>query len=76
MNSRWQDELLALVTRYGEACAQVAAERESGRREQPAADRSGAWRAILSHLSQQAPPAGEPAGGAGGGPAAAMTAPT
>jgi len=51
MNSHWQDELLALVTRYGEACAQLAAERESGRREHPAADRSGAWRAILSHLS-------------------------
>ncbi len=51
MNSRWQDELLALVTRYGEACAQVAAERESGRRESPPADRSGAWRAILTHLS-------------------------
>jgi len=51
MNSHWQDEMLALVTRYGEACAQLAAERESGRREQPPADRSGAWRAILSHLS-------------------------
>jgi len=51
MNSRWQEELLALVTRYGEACAQLAAERESGRREHPAADRTGAWRAILSHLA-------------------------
>jgi hypothetical protein len=51
MNSHWQEELLALVTRYGEACAQLAAERESGRRENPPADRTGAWRAILSHLS-------------------------
>ncbi len=56
MNPRWQDELLALVTRYGEACAQLAAERESGRRENPPADRTGAWRAILAHLS--AAPAG------------------
>ena len=51
MNSHWQDEMLALVTRYGEACAQLAAERESGRLEHPPADRSGAWRAILSHLA-------------------------
>jgi len=51
MDSHWQDELLALVTRYGEACAQVAVERERGRRENPPADRSGAWRAILSHVA-------------------------
>jgi len=51
MNAHWQEQLLALVTRYGEACAQLAAERESGRLENPPADRSGAWRAILSHIA-------------------------
>ena len=51
MDSQWQQELLALVTRYGDACAQLAAERERGRAENPPADRSGAWRAILAHLS-------------------------
>jgi hypothetical protein len=51
MDRQWQDQLLALVTRYGEACAQLAAERESGRCERPRADRSGAWAAILSHVA-------------------------
>jgi hypothetical protein len=51
MDSQWQQELLALVTRYGDACAQLAAERERGRAENPPADRSGAWRAILTHIS-------------------------
>ena len=51
MERQWQDQLLALVTRYGEACAQLAAERESGRCEHPRADRSGAWAAILAHVA-------------------------
>lgn len=51
MDSQWQQDLLALVTRYGDACAQLAAERERGRAENPPADRSGAWRAILAHLA-------------------------
>ncbi len=51
MNSRWQDELLALVTRYGEQCSQMATERARGIHEHPPADRAGAWAAILSHMA-------------------------
>lgn len=52
MNSHWQDELLALVTRYGEQCSQMATERARGIRERPPADRAGAWAAILSHVAR------------------------
>jgi hypothetical protein len=52
MYSRWQDELLALVTRYGDQCSQMATERARGIHEHPPADRAGAWAAILSHLAQ------------------------
>ena len=52
MNSHWQDELLALVTRYGEQCSQMATERARGIHEHPPADRAGAWAAILSHLAR------------------------
>ena len=51
MDGLWKDQLLSLVTRYGEACAQVAAERERGQREHPPADRAGAWAAILKHIA-------------------------
>lgn len=52
MDSHWQEELLALVARYGEACAQLAVERQRGRRENPPADQAGAWAAILTHVAQ------------------------
>lgn len=51
MDSKWQEQLLALVARYGEACAQMAAERVSGRSEHPPANRSGAWAAIVAHVA-------------------------
>ena len=51
MDSKWQEQLLSLVARYGEACAQMAAERVSGRSEHPPANRSGAWSAIVSHVA-------------------------
>lgn len=51
MDSHWQEQLLALVTRYGEQCSQMATERARGIHEQPPADRAGAWAAILSHLA-------------------------
>jgi hypothetical protein len=51
MNSHWQDQLLALVTRYGDQCGQLAAERVRGISEHPPADRAAAWAAILSHLA-------------------------
>ena len=60
MDSHWQQEMLALVTQYGEQCAQLAAERERGMSGHPPADRAAAWRAILAHLAaasrQPAPP--------------------
>lgn len=52
MNSHWQEQLLALVTRYGEQCSQMATERARGIHEHPPADRAGAWAAILSHLAR------------------------
>jgi hypothetical protein len=55
MDSKWQEQLLALVARYGEACAQMAAERVSGRSEHPPANRSGAWAAVVSHVAGAAP---------------------
>ena len=51
MTLHWQDELLALVTRYGEQCSQLATERARGTRENPPADRAAAWAAILSHVA-------------------------
>ncbi|GEM_PF-1840033 len=60
MNSHWQDELLALVTRYGEQCSQLATERARGARGHPPADRSAAWAAILSHLAHAPSRATEP----------------
>lgn len=50
MNSHWQEQLMALVTRYGEQCSQLAVERERGLRGNPPADRGAAWAAILAHL--------------------------
>jgi hypothetical protein len=68
MDSKWQEQLLALVARYGEACAQMAAERVSGRSEHPPANRSGAWAAIVSHVAAGRPQsaATQLAGGANG----------
>ena len=37
MNSHWQEQLLALVTRYGEQCSQMATERARGIHEHPPA---------------------------------------
>ena len=51
MNSHWQEQLMALVTRYGEQCSQLAVERERGTRGNPPADRAAAWAAILAHLT-------------------------
>ena len=51
MDSHWQNQLLALVTRYGEQCSQMATERARGIHEHPPADRAGAWAAILAHLA-------------------------
>jgi hypothetical protein len=51
MNSHWQDELLALVARYGDQCGQLAAERVRGISEHPPADRTAAWAAIVAHLA-------------------------
>lgn len=42
---------MALVTRYGEQCSQLAVERERGMRGNPPADRAAAWAAILAHLT-------------------------
>jgi hypothetical protein len=51
---------MALVTRYGEQCSQLAVERERGIRGNPPADRGAAWAAILAHLRsmphREAPP--------------------
>jgi hypothetical protein len=57
MNSHWQEQLLALVARYGEQCSQMATERARGIHEHPPADRAGAWAAILSHLARAQQPA-------------------
>ena len=51
MNSHWKAELLELVTRYGEQCAQLASERARGMHGNPPADRAAAWAALLSHLA-------------------------
>ncbi|HXE51149.1 MAG TPA: hypothetical protein VN663_22420 [Ramlibacter sp.] len=61
MNSHWQTQLLELVTRYGEQCAQLASERARGVHGNPPADRAGAWAALLSHLAsaQQRPASAE-----------------
>lgn len=53
MYSHWQDELLALVTRYGEQCAQQATERARGVHGHPPANRAAAWAAIMAHLSRE-----------------------
>jgi len=53
MNSRWRDELLALVAHYGEQCSELATERARGVHGHPPADRAGAWAAILAHLSHE-----------------------
>jgi hypothetical protein len=53
MYSHWQEELLALVTRYGEQCGQQAAERARGIHGHPPANRAAAWAAILAHLSSE-----------------------
>jgi len=52
MNSHWQQQLLALVMRYGDQCGQLGAERATGISEHPPADRAAAWAAIISHLAQ------------------------
>ena len=65
MNSHWQTELLALVTRYGEQCAQLAVERARGMSGHPPSDRAAAWGALLHHLAsapQQADAAELPLG--------------
>ena len=61
MNSHWQTQLLELVSRYGEQCAQLASERARGVHGNPPADRAGAWAALLSHLAsaQQRPSTAE-----------------
>jgi len=51
MNSHWQEQLLALVTQYGQQCAQLAAERARGMHGNPPADRAAAWAAIVAHLA-------------------------
>jgi hypothetical protein len=53
MDSVWQAELLALVTRYGEQCAQLAVERARGICGHPPANRAAAWAALLSHLAKE-----------------------
>lgn len=53
MDSHWQEELLALVTRYGEQCGQQAAERVQGIHGHPPANRAAAWAAIMAHLSRE-----------------------
>ena len=53
MDSHWQEELLALVTRYGEQCGQQAAERVRGIHGHPPANRAAAWAAIMAHLSRE-----------------------
>lgn len=53
MFTHWQEELLALVTRYGEQCGQQAAERARGVHGHPPANRAAAWAAILAHLSHE-----------------------
>lgn len=53
MDSHWQEELLALVTRYGEQCGQQAAERAQGIHGHPPANRAAAWAAIMAHLSHE-----------------------
>ncbi|MCM2252076.1 MAG: hypothetical protein NDJ19_06935 [Ramlibacter sp.] len=60
MNSHWQDKLLALVDHYGQQCAQLAAERVSGKYEHPPADRAAAWAAIVSHLHAPGGPSSTP----------------
>ena len=47
MYSHWHEELLALVTRYGEQCGQQAAERVRGIHGHPPANRAAAWAAIM-----------------------------
>lgn len=56
MDSHWQEELLALVTRYGEQCGQHATERMQGIHGHPPANRAAAWAAIMAHLARE--PAG------------------
>ena len=53
MYSHWQEELLALVTRYGEQCGQQAADRARGVHGHPPANRAAAWAAIMEHLSRE-----------------------
>ena len=53
MDSHWQEELLALVTSYGEQCGQQAAERVQGIHGHPPANRAAAWAAIMAHLSRE-----------------------
>jgi hypothetical protein len=53
MDSHWQEELLALVTRYGEQCGQHATERATGVHGHPPADRASAWAAIMAHLARE-----------------------
>jgi hypothetical protein len=52
MDTHWQEELLALVTRYGEQCGQHATERATGVHGHPPANSGAAWAAIMAHLAR------------------------
>lgn len=53
MDSHWQEELLALITSYGEQCSQQATERAQGIHGHPPANRAAAWAAIMAHLARE-----------------------
>jgi hypothetical protein len=53
MDSHWQEELLELVTQYGEQCGQHATERATGIHGHPPANRGAAWAALMAHLSHE-----------------------